>query len=222
MIGQIHKFDSRNTLADALADRLINWARSCTPAGRLELSGGSTPRELLNVLGARSLPAGLDVLPVDDRCVPLEHEHSNAGALQAALGTYRARPLFDERQGIGGSVKLLREAIGSDAQRPRFCVLGLGPDGHTASLFPGSADLAAGLDACAPSFIPAQPTMEPMVPRITMTAPYILAADHLVLHFHGPKKWALFEQVQGSDPLTHPIAHFLRHPAKPLDVYYAP
>ena len=127
-------------------------------------------------MGHRTLPPGLDILPVDDRCVPLEHEFSNVGLFQAALGTYRARPLFDERRGIGGSVTALREAIGFGQDCPRFTILGLGPDGHTASLFPGSADLPTGLDACAPAFIAAQPTLEPMVPRITMTAPFILAA----------------------------------------------
>jgi len=222
MIGEIQKFADRRALAENLADRIIDWARACTPPGRLELSGGSTPKELLAVLGGRALPAGLDVLPVDDRCVPLDHKHSNAGMLQEALGAYRARPLFDEARGIGASVQALKEAIGEDRDRPRFCVLGLGPDGHTASLFPGSPDLPSGLDACAPAFIAAQPTMEPMVPRLTMTAPYILAADHLVLHFHGAEKWALFERVQTSDPSSHPIAHFLRHPAKKLDIYYAP
>ena len=111
--------------------------------------------------------------------------------------------------------------MGFGQDRPRFTILGLGPDGHTASLFPGSADLAAGLDACAPAFIAAQPTMDPMVPRITMTSPFIMAADHLVLHFHGAEKWALFEEARSSAPTQHPIAHFLRHPAKELDVYYA-
>ena len=61
-----------------------------------------------------------------------------------------------------------------------------------------------------------------MVPRISMTAPYILAADHLVLHFHGAQKWEVFEQAQSGSPCIYPIAHFLRHPAKTLDVYYAP
>lgn len=221
MIGKIHKFTSCQELAETLANRILGWAQGCQPAGRLELSGGSTPRELLAVLSQKTLPAGLDVLPVDDRCVAADHEYSNAGMLQASLGTYRARPLFDERRGIGGSVETLREAVGEEQSRPRFTVLGLGPDGHTASLFPGSPELAAGLDACAPSFIAAQPTMDPMVPRITMTAPFIMAADHLVLHFHGAEKWALFEAVQSSTPTDHPIAHFLRHPAKELDVYYA-
>ena len=222
MIGEFFDYADRDALADALADRIINWARGVDPSGRLELSGGSTPRNLLKILGQRSLPPGLDVLPVDDRCVPLDHEHSNAGMLQAALGSFRARPLFDEGRGIGGSVQALKEAISYDQANPRFCVLGLGPDGHTASLFPGSSDLAAGLDACAPAFISAQPTMEPMVPRITMTAPFILAADILVLHFHGAEKRALFDIAQDSDPQVHPIAHFLRHPAKQVDIYYAP
>ena len=221
MIETVHNFPSRQALAEALVDRILTWAQSCQTAGRLELSGGSTPKELLAVLAQKDLPAGLDILPVDDRCVATDHAHSNAGLLQASLGTSRVRPLFDERQGIGGSVQILCEALGQEKSRPRFTVLGLGPDGHTASLFPGSPELAAGLDACAPSFIAAQPTMEPMVPRITMTAPFIMASDHLVLHFHGLDKWVLFEQVQNSVPTDHPIAYFLCHPAKKLYVYYA-
>ena len=237
MIGKVNKFETRQALAQALADRLVDWACHCKPPGRLELSGGSTPKELLANLGARALPVALDVLPVDDRCVPLAHEYSNAGLLQAALGgdhnqpvpnqpfrgqSFRVQPLYHESKGVGGSVEALKQALSCEGNRPRFCVLGLGTDGHTASLFPGSADLPTGLDACAPIFISAQPTRAPMVPRITMTAPYILGADQLALHFHGPDKWALFERAKTSPAALHPIAHFLRHPHKSLDVYYAP
>lgn len=221
MIGAIHTFATRDLLATALAERILNWAKDCTPPGRLELSGGATPRELFETLRRQPLPQGIDVLPVDDRCVAPDHKYSNVGALQRALGAYRARPLFDEQRGIGGSVAALREAIGFENPGSRFTVLGLGPDGHTASLFPGSSDLAAGLDACAPAFIAAQPTMDPMVPRITMTAPFLLASNQLVLHFHGKDKWRVFEAAQTMTSNIHPIAHFLRYPNKTLDVYYA-
>ena len=222
MIGQLYEFPNQTALAECLADRITDWAQACNPLGRLELSGGSTPQALLGVLQNRALPPHLDVLPVDDRCVPLDHEYSNARLLQSAFGVHRTRPLFDESRGIGGSIKALKETIGYGQHQSRFCILGLGLDGHTASLFPGSPDLATGLDACAPTFIAAQPTMEPRVPRITMTAPFILAASVLVLHFHGVQKRELFERAQNSDPETHPIAHFLRHPKKEVDVYYAP
>ena len=136
------------------------------------------------------------------------------------MGATNLRPLFDAQAGISASLENLRGA--EPVGLPRFTILGMGPDGHTASLFPGSIDLAKGLDPCAPSFIAAQPTMEPMVPRLTMTAPHILASDHLVLHIHGPAKRDLLEAAKDAAPTTYPIAHFLRHPSAQIEVYYAP
>lgn len=216
MIGEINTFQSRAALAEKLADEIMDW---CVAPGQLELSGGSTPHELLSVLGSLDLPSNLMILPVDDRCVSHDSIYSNYGMFRSALTGRNLLPLFDEQLGVQGSTENLNSGL---AEGRRFTILGLGPDGHTASLFPNSPDLAKGLDPCSPAFIASHPTMEPLVPRITMTASHILAADRLVLHFHGTSKWKLFEQAQVSDPLLHPISHFLRHPAKEVDVFYAP
>ncbi len=220
MIGKIHRFDSRLELASVLSQSIVSWAQDSAPA-QLLLSGGSTPRELLGALAAASRPPGLEILPVDDRCVAVDDSRSNYGMFRATLGSRGLRPLYDADLGPEGSAAALNAGAGALALS-RFTVLGLGPDGHTASLFPGSADLARGLDPEAPDFIVSTPTMAPLVPRLTLTAAPILASDRLVLHFHGEDKWTLFVEAQAGEPEVHPIAHFLRHASTPVDIYYAP
>ena len=221
MIGDFNLYKSREALAEALACRVEAWASRTQGAKRLELSGGSTPKQLLARLAVGQISADLTLMPVDDRCVPQDQELSNAGMFAKALPEACLTPLYQVDQGIGGSVERLRTDHPYGEAVTRFLILGMGPDGHTASLFPGSADLGAGLDPCAPAFIAAQPTLAPLVPRITMTAPYILAADQVVLHIHGLEKRDVFVAAKEASPHTYPIAHFLRHPAKTVHIYYA-
>ena len=153
MIGDFLKFESREALAEALLSRIKGWSDAQTSAHRLELSGGSTPVELLAAMQDWQPNEGLRVLPVDDRCVAHDHQHSNYKMFNDAIGGHVPTDfLFDDAVSIADCVDALRDGAGI-ASGARFTILGMGPDGHTASLFPGSADLPMGLDACAPSFI---------------------------------------------------------------------
>ena len=102
-------------------------------------------------------------------------------------------------------------------------VLGLGGDGHTASLFPGSPQLEQGLSADAPAVLAAEPTMEPMVTRLTYSGPFLAKSPHVFLHFEGAGKREVYEEARSKDyPSLTPISWFLHHPECPVETYWAP
>ena len=129
--------------AQAAAELLV------AAGGHVALTGGSTPRSAYERAATlREDWSGVDFWFTDERCVPPDHEHSNFGMADRALLSRLSRPPRVMRiQGelgfeaaAGAYDALLREQLGP---RPRFdfILLGVGPDGHVASLFPGKPEL---------------------------------------------------------------------------------
>ena len=175
------------------AERL---AAAAEGGGQIALAGGSTPRsayeQAATVAGNWSRAT---LWFGDDRCVPPDHEHSNFRMVKRALLDRLAGPGPDVRR-IEGELppeegarrydEALREAFGGGAiPGLDLVLLGIGPDAHTASLFPrdpalGEEDrLAVEVDA---------PGMAPLVPRVTMTLPVLRAAREVVFLVAGADK----------------------------------
>ena len=172
-------------------------AEAAAKGGRLVLTGGSTPRAAYE-RAATLLDdwSAADLWFTDERCVPPEHEHSNYGMVQRALldriddrqpGAHRMEGEAGPDEGASRYEEELR-AHGFDAQPvPAFdlVLLGLGPDAHVCSLFPGDAALGererwvVGVDT---------PGMAPLVSRITLTLPVVNAARAVVFLVTGADK----------------------------------
>ncbi len=152
--GDLVVVDDADALARALAERFVTAAQEAhTRHGRFDiaLSGGSTPKAAYELLAAPPLRDQLEWRKVrfffgDERCVPPEDNASNYKMAREAFGsvmTASGAAVFrmhgeDEPQAAARSyADVLRKELGSD---PAFdlVLLGMGPDGHTASLFPGS------------------------------------------------------------------------------------
>jgi 6-phosphogluconolactonase len=162
--------------------------------GHVALSGGSTPREAYRrAAEAEADWAGTEIWFVDERCVGPDHEHSNFKMVHEALLS-RIEPRAAHRMkgelGPGeGAADYEREIAGVFGQGvvPEFdlILLGLGPDGHTASLFPGNPELGirdrnvAGVE---------HPGMAPLVPRITLTLPVLNAGARVAFLVTGEDK----------------------------------
>jgi 6-phosphogluconolactonase len=202
-------------LALAAADFVAECAREATQErGRftLVLSGGSTPEGMSEILALPDRAAAIDwtktcVFFGDERMVPPDDPRSNFGMARRRLLSrvpvppHQVFPVPTQERtaaeaAVGYAAELAR-CFGADAGRrrpPRFdlVLLGLGEDGHTASLFPGAAALAVE-DAWVTWSPPG--TLPPPVDRVTLTYPVLNAARHVAFLAAGAKKAAALRDV---------------------------
>ena len=163
--------------------------------GHIALAGGSTPRAAYERLAAMEVDWSRATLWFgDERCVPPDDERSNYGMVRAALLDHLAGevPVVHRMEGERGPheaaddyERLLHESLGDGRPQLDLVLLGLGPDAHCASLFPGQPTLeererwAIGVEEAG---------MEPYVPRVTLTLPAINAASEVVFLIAGADK----------------------------------
>ena len=184
-------------------------------AKTLVLPGGTTPGPILADLAARDLPwATATLIPGDERVVPAGHPASNYGALTRLFGATGARvvPLV-----IGPVRTLVRQVV-----RPQFDLvwIGMGADGHVASLFPSSdPDPAApaAVIAVTPDPLPAEAPFN----RLTLTLAALVDTPQVIVVIRGNAKHALLEAA-AAGPNDLPIARLLTAARGPVTVYWSP
>jgi 6-phosphogluconolactonase len=194
--------------AAAAAERTAAVVRH---GGQIALAGGSTPRKAYELLRDMDLDwSATELWLGDDRCVPPDHQHSNFRMVGEELLAHipdGRRPRLMHR--IRGELRVhaaadayeeeLRAVFGPDAALPVFdlILLGLGPDAHTASLFPGDDALgergrwAVGVET---------PGMAPLVPRVTLTLPVLDAGREVVFLISGADKADAVARAFGNAP----------------------
>jgi 6-phosphogluconolactonase len=176
--------------------------------GHIVLAGGSTPRAAYQRAASMGTPwTAVTAWFGDERCVPPDDERSNYAMAKAAL--------LDPLGEAGPTVKRIRGELGPTAAAdeyeqelraagpPRFdlLLLGLGPDGHTASLFPDQESLgererlAVGVEV---------PGLQPIVSRVTMSFPVLALAKEIVFLVTGPEKAGAVAAAFGPDAKPDP------------------
>jgi 6-phosphogluconolactonase len=174
---------------DAAARRVAELlAESARKGDEIVLTGGRTPGR------AYELAAGLEpdwsrasVWWGDERCVPPDDERSNYGLARSTLfdrlGAQpgRVHRIHGEDDPAAAAASYERELRGTTLD---LLLLGLGPDGHVASLFPN----APGLAETERLVIPAEPGLEPFVERVTLTPPALRGARRIVFLVTGADK----------------------------------
>lgn len=170
----------------------------------LTVPGGATPFPILEILAQHALPWDRIILwPGDDRIVPEDHPASNVG---------RIRALFEQ---AGAQVVALRQ----DAYPPHFMLawLGMGTDGHIASLFPNSdprADDPMRLRRITPDPLPPEAPFD----RISLTIPALLASDEIMFVVRGQDKADIFTAAaRGENDL--PVARLLAAARQPVTCF---
>lgn len=195
---------SDQAIADWVQRRLATALAEQSGPVAITVPGGSTPFPILRLLAAAPLDWGrIDVWPGDDRLVPESHPASNAGKIRALL------------EPAGARVVALRE--GSRPPHFALCWLGMGGDGHVASLFPNTdpeVDDPQSVRRLTPDPLPPEAPFD----RVTLTLPALLAADQLLFVIRGADKAALFEQAaRGANDL--PVARLLRAARQPVQCF---
>jgi 6-phosphogluconolactonase len=205
--------------AAALVQRQLASARSARGVAHIALSGGTTPGHTYELLAADSDTwSGVEVWFADERCVPPEDEQSNyrlvtdtliaPGAL-AEEHTHRMRGELGPHEGaIGYSRELLAGVPAEEGATPQLdlVLLGIGPDGHVASLFPGAPTLDAGEEAIC---LGVEDSPKPPPQRITLSLPVLRAARGCVLLATGASKADAVSAMLG-EPSRHVPASLLR------------
>lgn len=181
---------------DVAAEAAERIAARVRAGGHIALSGGSTPKRAHELVAAMELDWSDTVLWFgDDRAVGPEHEHSNYLMARTSLldhidGTqpevHRIAGELGEHDAASDYERQLREAFpGAGLPAIDLLLLGMGPDGHTASLFP--RDPALGERERLAVGVPV-PGMAPLVPRVTLTLPVLDAAGEVVFLISGEDK----------------------------------
>jgi 6-phosphogluconolactonase len=198
--------------ARVVADILVDVA--CA-GGHVALAGGSTPRRAYELVAEADADLSVATLWLgDERVVPADDERSNAKMVRAALTDRideERRPRLmvvetslDPDAAAAEYESRLREELGNHP-RLDLVLLGLGPDSHTASLFPGKPALQE-----THRLITAVPEagMEPQVPRVTMTYPLLNTAREVVFLVSGADKAEALRRAFGEPPDdASPAAH---------------
>ncbi|MEQ6916150.1 6-phosphogluconolactonase [Halomonas aquatica] len=210
-------------LAEAVAEALRADLASRERA-LLVVSGGSTPVAFFQALAAMDLPwARIEVTLADERWVTEDADDSNARLvrehlLQGPAATATFVPLTSATETPEQGVEEVAARLAGLAWPATAVVLGMGGDGHTASLFPDSRELSLALTTEEPLVAVRTPS-QPQA-RITLSAEWLHRARRHFLHITGgDKRDVLARALSGDDVRELPIRAFLACPAA---IYWAP
>lgn len=227
---QWQRFDRPEALANALAASVADTLRHALDQrgqASLVVSGGRTPAALFHALSTQSLDwSKVSVIPADERWVDEDDAQSNAGMIRQVLLQDCAAParlLSLKQPGATpeDGLAACSQMLGQLAPPLDVVILGMGLDGHTASLFPDAAELPAALASTAPCHA-LNPSSQPSA-RISLTPALLNQARRRILHIEGDDKRIVFEAAQAQpQPLRYPIAMALADTLPtPLEVYWS-
>ncbi|KAB2900224.1 MAG: 6-phosphogluconolactonase [Dokdonella sp.] len=222
-----HEFGDGAALASALAQAVAADLRTAIAArgcARLVVSGGRTPQAFLTALARQALDwPRVIVTLADERWLPPDHPRSNerllrSTLLQGAAAAARFVPLYRDLP-VASAVAQLERELAHAGLPFDVVVLGMGLDGHTASLFADADGLAAALDPQGVARVMLLQAPSAGEPRMTLTLRALASSRRLYLHIEGAAKRELYEspRLAGS-----PLATVLATVRAPVAVYWAP
>jgi 6-phosphogluconolactonase len=194
-------------VAEAVAQRL---KRAAAEGGSIVLTGGKTPEQAYERAAALAPDwSRVELWWGDERCVPPDDENSNYGMAKRAL--------LDRLESQPSAVHRIQGELGKDAGADAYeqelgstvldlLLLGLGPDGHAASLFPGKP----ALDVTDRRVVGSESGLEPWVDRVTLTLPALRAAREILFVVSGESKADAARRTFAAEPSPDSPASLIR------------
>lgn len=213
------------TLADFVESELEN-AVALRGHASLVVSGGSTPKPLFTALSQRPLPwSQITVTLADERWVDVSSKDSNEAMIREVLLRDAAAeanfiPLKNSASSAIEGLDMCEQAMDNIPLPFDVVILGMGEDGHTASLFPGVSGSA--LNENKPELCAAiKPPLAPHE-RLSLTANAILKSRKIILHIVGEKKWQVYLDARKTGTLdAMPIRTVLHQNDIPVHVFWS-
>jgi len=196
--GEVYVYASAEEVAREAADAFVTCVAGVLAdraTARVALAGGSTPKAMYRLLASPAYRERvewrrLEIYFGDERCVPPEHADSNYRMAREALldhvplGADRVHRVAGERPPEEAAAQYQQKLVRlGDPPRLDLVLLGMGPDGHTASLFPGTPVLTETRALAAAVYVEKFQSW-----RVTMTAPVLSAAAHVIITAVGAEK----------------------------------
>jgi 6-phosphogluconolactonase len=194
---ELVQLDDPEEVASFVADELVTGARAGLA---LVLTGGESPARAYELAAEREPNwSGSILWWGDERCVPPEDERSNFGLAREHLLdrlSVQPREAHRIRGELGGEQAAAAYDADLEGAELDFILLGLGPDGHAASLFPNQPTL----DERSRRAIPAEAKLEPFVERVTVTLPVLCSAPEVLFLVTGESKADAVKRAFGQPP----------------------
>ena len=226
------KFESQTALADALAARIAKMLRGAISKrgyASLVVSGGTTPVPMFAALSQVDLEwDNVLISLVDERWVNITEKDSNENLVRTHLLRNKAAAagFIGMKTGAATASAGEKECAARLNRIPMpfdIIVLGMGKDGHTASLFPRAARLSAAVDMASNHICMAIAPARAAHERMTLTLPAILNSREIIVHISGQVKMKVYEKAI-TEGLSEemPIRYVLRQTKVPVTVFWAP
>ncbi|MBU1247229.1 MAG: 6-phosphogluconolactonase [Proteobacteria bacterium] len=213
--------DHEETCLAAAAWLCYHVAKRATGGFSLAISGGSTPDRFFEILSQGSFAAAmpwkaLQLFWVDERCVPMDHADANFTSVAQRLLTkvpiavrniHRIPAEAGPYEGAAHYRETLRKYFGASAPVFDLVMLGMGTDGHVASLFPGHPALEAATDSAVPVIVSGGMSgVHPPVDRITLTLPLLNRAKAAMFLVTGREKHEVVRAVLDDNDAVYPAS----------------
>ena len=224
---QINEFEQRKLLDEALADKvaaILTAAVKTKGSASIAVSGGSTPKGFFHALSKKKLAwQAITITLADERWVEIDSSDSNTKLVYENLIQNEAvnAKFFHLKQGETLSDDTLDDlnlAVNQQLLPLDVLILGMGEDGHTASLFPCSDEIETCLSLNSPALLKVVPQMAPHQ-RISFSFAALAQSKNTFLHIS--KKQVLAKAIAGQECKKMPIRAFLQAPDVNTQVYWA-